>query len=91
MVKSACWSQGEQRNSPDSPGVTLTAVDLAGKFVVKSIPLSSTDFIAGMAMTPLGDDLFIATSRFSQGSEAAVQYLPIHKSRFDGSMLKAMR
>jgi WD40 repeat protein len=58
--------------SPDSPGLTIVVVDLPSRSVVQTISVSTTSSITSLAMTPLGDELYIGASN---GTD--LQYLPI--------------
>ena len=59
--------------SPDSPGLTIVVVDLPSRsVVVPAITVSTTSSITSLAMTPLGDELYIGAS-----NGADLQYLPI--------------
>ena len=59
-------------SSPHSPGLTIVVVDLPSRSVVQAISVSTTSSITSLAMTPLGDELYIGASK-----GADLQYLPI--------------
>jgi hypothetical protein len=73
LAKIAVSPDGQQvyvATTPYPQGITIAVVDLPSKTVVRPISASTTDSISALAMTSLGDELFI-------GTDNTLLYLPI--------------